>query len=106
MVPTISLNEFIELYADDVTLIDVREPHEYVEAHVPGAILAPLSELPRHLPTIPHQGTVYVICRSGRRSLSGAEAMAAHGITAVSVDDGTMGWINAGQEVVTGTAAR
>ena len=106
MIPTIPLNDFIKLYDDDVTLIDVRETDEYTEAHVPGAVLAPLSELNRHLAAIPHEGTVYVICRSGRRSLTGAERMMAEGITAVSVDDGTVGWIDAGQEVVTGTSAR
>lgn len=106
MTPTIPLDEFIRLYTDDVTLVDVREADEYAEAHVPGAVLAPLSELQRHLAGIPHEGTVYVICRSGRRSLTGAERMAADGITAVSVDDGTMGWIEAGQAVVTGTSPR
>lgn len=105
MVPTIPINEFITLYNDDVTLIDVREPHEYVEAHVPGAVLAPLSELHRHLTNIPHEGTVYVICRSGHRSMTAAERMAADGITAISVDDGTLGWMDAGQEVARGTSA-
>lgn len=104
MIPTISLSDFIALYPAGVTLIDVREPDEYVEAHVPGAILTPLSELHRHLPEIPRDDTVYVICRSGRRSQTGAEAMIAVGINAVSVDDGTLGWIHAGQQVVTGTS--
>ncbi|MDA8438901.1 MAG: rhodanese-like domain-containing protein [Propionibacterium sp.] len=104
MIPTISLTDFIALYPEGVTLIDVREPDEYAEAHVPGAILKPLSELHRHLPEIPRDDTVYVICRSGRRSQAGAEEMIAVGVNAISVDDGTLGWIRAGQEVVTGNS--
>ena len=30
----------------DYTLLDVREPGEYKTAHIPGAKLIPLSELP------------------------------------------------------------
>ena len=28
------------------TLLDVREPEEYEQGHIPGAVLMPLSELP------------------------------------------------------------
>ncbi len=28
------------------TLLDVREPEEYEQGHIPGAVLIPLSELP------------------------------------------------------------
>jgi rhodanese-related sulfurtransferase len=28
------------------TLLDVREPEEYEQGHIPGAVLVPLSELP------------------------------------------------------------
>ena len=31
------------------TLLDVREPEEYEEGHIPGALLIPLSELPGRL---------------------------------------------------------
>jgi rhodanese-related sulfurtransferase len=31
------------------TLLDVREPEEYEEGHIPGALLVPLSELPDRL---------------------------------------------------------
>jgi rhodanese-related sulfurtransferase len=34
------------------TLLDVREPEEYEEGHIPGAVLIPLSELPDRLSEI------------------------------------------------------
>ncbi len=40
------------------TLLDVREPEEYEEGHIPGAILIPLSELPDRLSEIDSQKPV------------------------------------------------
>lgn len=30
---------------DDITILDVRQPSEYQEDHIPGAVLIPLPEL-------------------------------------------------------------
>src|SRR5439155_7724236 len=35
---------------EDLMLIDVREPHEWEIAHIPGAVLIPLRSLAEHLP--------------------------------------------------------
>ena len=48
---------------------------------------------------------VNVICRSGKRSLVGAQALLDAGRDAVSVAEGTLGWIAAGHPVVTGMEA-
>lgn len=31
------------------TLLDVRQPHEYEQGHIPGSVLIPLSELPERI---------------------------------------------------------
>ncbi|SDB82559.1 Rhodanese-related sulfurtransferase [Raineyella antarctica] len=93
-------------YATGATLIDVREPHEYEQGHVPGAVLIPLGELTRRTDELPRRGPVYVICASGKRSLSGASILQAAGFDAVSVDGGTSGWIAEGREYVTGPRSR
>jgi rhodanese-related sulfurtransferase len=105
-VKTIPMNEFVSAYDRRVTLIDVREPHEYAQGHVPGAALIPLGQLPHRVQEVPKNDTVYVICQSGNRSKQGAEALAAHGVNAVSVDEGTLGWIGRRREVATGLAPR
>jgi 3-mercaptopyruvate sulfurtransferase SseA len=33
----------------EYNLVDVRQPGEYAEAHIPGALLIPLGELPERL---------------------------------------------------------
>lgn len=86
-----------------VVLVDVRETEEYVEGHVPGAIHIPLGQLPQRTEEVPAGDPVYVICRSGARSQRGADVLEAAGRRCLSVAGGTMGWIEAGHPVVTGS---
>ncbi|KGO33846.1 hypothetical protein JT06_11800 [Desulfobulbus sp. Tol-SR] len=44
----------------DLQLIDVRQPKEYREAHIPGARLIPLNELPQRLGEIDPAGNTIV----------------------------------------------
>ncbi len=37
---------------DDIILLDVRQPGEYRQSHIPGALLIPLPELPDRLAEI------------------------------------------------------
>jgi len=87
-------------------LIDVREVNEYLEAHIPGAINIPLSTLEESLGSIPTQGVVHVVCRSGARSATACDFLSqqpSHSSASfVNIGGGTMGWILEGREVVTG----
>jgi rhodanese-related sulfurtransferase len=82
----------------DRPLIDVREPWEYAEGHVPGAISLPMSSIGEHLDELP-AGEFDVICKSGGRSARVVKALAARGHDATNVDGGTDGWIAAGYPV-------
>ena len=101
-VPEIDIAELARLRGDDAPLIDVREPDEYTDAHVPGAVLVPLATVPDNLDRVPTDRTVYVICAKGGRSLKAAEFYRANGIDAVNVAGGTTAWVDAGQPVSTG----
>jgi rhodanese-related sulfurtransferase len=101
-VPEIEVAELVRLRADGAPLIDVREPDEYTAAHVPGATLIPLATVPDELAQVPTDGTVYVICAKGSRSMRAAEFYRAQGIEAVNVAGGTIAWVEAGQPVSTG----
>ena len=83
--------------AGEVTLIDVRNPDEYAEGHIPGARLIPLPELAARVAEVPTDREVHVVCQSGGRSAQGAELLGQHGIDAVSVHGGTKGWIASGR---------
>ena len=86
MISTVDITTFIARHADGATVIDCREPGEYVTGHVPGATLA-------HMSQISHHATV-------------TEFLVRAGVSAHSVSGGTSGWIAAGQPVVTGTRPR
>ena len=81
---------------EGATLIDVREPYEYAEAHVPGAVLIPMGQLASRLQEVPSDGPVYVICRSGNRSGQMGPLLDAHGYDSINVLGGTAAWVRAG----------
>ena len=102
-VQEISANELIELVESGSLVIDVREPDEYVSGHIPGAILVPLSTVLENSSEFVSEDTVYVVCRSGGRSMQACELLHDNGIVnVVNVAGGTMGWISLGNEIVTG----
>lgn len=102
----IGMNDFVTLYGPDTLVVDVREPAEYVDGHVPGAHLMPLGQVAIRRGELPRDRTVYVICASGNRSKVGAELLEAGGWDAVSVAGGTQAWRIVGREVVTGVSPR
>jgi len=55
------------------TLVDVRQPREYEEVHLPGAQLIPLPTLPEYLESKPLEQPVVVYCRTGARSMAAAK---------------------------------
>jgi rhodanese-related sulfurtransferase len=65
-------------------ILDVRQPEEWQEGHIPGATLIPLGELEGRLSEIPQGQEVVVYCRSGNRSRTGAEILAKNGFNPVS----------------------
>ncbi|HEU6453126.1 MAG TPA: molybdopterin-synthase adenylyltransferase MoeB [Gemmatimonadaceae bacterium] len=52
----------------DIDLIDVREPHEWEIARIPGARLIPLGTLSEALPTLDRSREIVVHCKGGSRS--------------------------------------
>ena len=104
-VPEIDVAELARVREGGAVLIDVREPDEYTAAHVPGATLVPLATVPDRLADVPTEGTVYVICAKGARSLRAAEFYRAQGIDAVNVAGGTTAWVDAGNPFSTGPEA-
>jgi sulfur-carrier protein adenylyltransferase/sulfurtransferase len=56
----------------DYLIIDVRQPEEYVEGHIPGARHLPIMELVPHLFKLPGDRDLFFYCRSGGRSAAAA----------------------------------
>ena len=86
-------------------LIDVREPGEYSEGHVPGALSIPLGQVPDRVDECVEAGrTTYVICRSGARSANACEFLSDRGHDVVNVIGGTMAWVASGRDTVEGNS--
>ena len=67
-----------------ITLLDVREPHEWEIARIPGALLAPLSRLEGELSRLDRASEVVAFCRSGVRSQTAGKLLRAAGFPRVS----------------------
>jgi len=84
-------------------VLDVREPYEWAEIHVPGATLIPLGQLAARVAEVPKDREVVVICRSGNRSQEGRDILKRAGFTNVtSVAGGIREWSAAGLPTVSG----
>jgi rhodanese-related sulfurtransferase len=98
----IDVDDLADRLADGTAVIDVRETDEYVDGHVPGAVLVPLSELSDRVADIPSGEPVLIICKSGGRSARACEFLGAQGFDVTNVAGGTQAWINSGRDVVAG----
>ncbi len=73
----------LDTLGPEVRRIDVREPDEYTGplGHLPGAELVPLATLEAASATWPREAPLLLICRSGGRSATAAQALAQRGFT-------------------------
>jgi rhodanese-related sulfurtransferase len=101
-VSEVTVDELEAALQSGAPLIDVREPHEYVDGHVPDAVLVPLASVPAALDLISVDTRTYVICRSGARSYRACEFLIDQGLDVVNVAGGTLAWITSGRDVVVG----
>jgi glyoxylase-like metal-dependent hydrolase (beta-lactamase superfamily II)/rhodanese-related sulfurtransferase len=84
----------------DATIVDVREPEEFADGHVPGAVNVPQADLATRLSEIPRDRPLFVICQGGFRSLRAAQFLCQCGIgDVVSVKGGTAAWRASGGEL-------
>jgi SulP family sulfate permease len=75
-------------------VIDVREPREYRQAHIPEAEHLPYLDLIEDLDQVSRGMPVVLVCEGGRRSTHAAAMLIARGTTTVEVLDGGMtGWV-------------
>ncbi|NEM92420.1 rhodanese-like domain-containing protein [Galbitalea soli] len=78
--------------APGATVIDVREPFEFVSGHVPQAVNIPLGSLIERIGELPADETLYIICEAGGRSAQAAQYLGGLDYDAVNVVGGTGAW--------------
>jgi rhodanese-related sulfurtransferase len=81
----------------EITLVDCREPYEWVAGHVDGAVHIPVNAIMSGAGSdLPTDKPVAVICRTGNRSELGAMMLQARGYEAHNVAGGMEAWAAAG----------
>lgn len=101
LVPEVTVGEAVRAHTQGSTqIVDVREPDEWAEGHIPAAIHIPLNDLATRAGEVEQDKPVIVVCRSGRRSLTGADTLLKAGFTDVkSLAGGMVDWTDAGHPV-------
>ena len=99
--PEVDVTETARVWTErSAQLVDVREPNEWAEGHIPGAIHIPLREIRQRSGELMKETPVIVVCRSGQRSLSATDELLARGFADVaSFAGGMLAWAKAGHPV-------
>lgn len=102
-VKTVSAREVqIGIREGAICLIDVREPHEYKSAAIPGAKLVPLSSFSPAKIENPEGREIVIHCQSGMRSAQAAQICIKAGVPVANMAGGIMAWQQAGYPIVAG----
>ena len=91
----ISMKDFYEKYtnsSEKLTILDVREIHEYAAGNIPSAENFPLSTLGTDFSKLDKNQKYYVICQAGGRSAKAYDFLDAHGFNVVNVEGGMNNW--------------
>ena len=93
---SITMDEAKDIFQNsgDYIILDVRRADEFAEGHIPGAINYAnediLQDKPEVLPDL--EQTIYVYCRSGRRSKEAADKLVQMGYTNIIEIGGILDW--------------
>lgn len=88
-----------------IKILDVRQPEEFQEIRAKDAKLLPLGEVNRaaveELLELKDGDEVYVICRSGKRSMTACQILENEGMTnsLFNIEGGTISWAEGGFSV-------
>ncbi len=85
----------LKMNHEDAVVLDVREPAEYAQGHIPRARHVPLGELSRRLNELEkfRDKPIIVACRSGHRSAGACGILARNGFQNVyNLAGGMIAW--------------
>ena len=77
-------------------VIDVRGDDEFEAGHIPEARHVPFDSLMQEADSVPKEGRVLFVCRTGERSGAAADAFTASGYDAVNIEGGLEAWAEEG----------
>ena len=93
---SISIKDFYEKYTNNssekLTILDVREIHEYEAGHIPSAQNFPLSTLGLDFSKLDKNQEYYVIRQAGGRSAKAYDFLEVQGFNVINVEGGMNNW--------------
>jgi hydroxyacylglutathione hydrolase len=97
--PNVTAPELGRRLAADPSLLvlDVREPFEWNEGHIPGAVHIPMRQVAERAGELPRDRPIALVCRGGPRSSTVGSLLRTRGFTRLlNVWGGMTGWEEAG----------
>jgi NADPH-dependent 2,4-dienoyl-CoA reductase/sulfur reductase-like enzyme len=82
------LADWEKVRSGNVVLLDVREPGEFEQGHIEGAINLPLSELRRRVGEVPRGRELYLYCAAGQRAYFAQRLLLQEGFDAKNLSGG------------------
>jgi rhodanese-related sulfurtransferase len=99
----ISVSDALAKRDSGAYILDVRQPDEWNQAHIPNSTLIPLDQLADRMSELPKDQEIVVVCRSGNRSAQRRDILLEAGFTDVtSMAGGLNQWKAAGYPTVSG----
>lgn len=102
-VPETRVDELPTALPGELTVLDVREQHEWDAGHVPEALHIPLGQLAARQTEVTAaagDGQLLVVCAVGVRSARATAFLLSTGVDAVNLAGGMQDWAAAGRPVV------
>jgi len=103
-VPQITVHDLATMRDErsDLVVVDVREPFEWDEGHIAGAVSMPMGQAVERMGELPSDRPKAVICAGGLRSSSAISALQRAGMGGwYNVAGGMREWVKAGYPVIT-----
>jgi NADPH-dependent 2,4-dienoyl-CoA reductase/sulfur reductase-like enzyme/rhodanese-related sulfurtransferase len=82
------LADWKQLLPESAVLVDVRDPDEFEEGHIEGAINLPLNELRARLDELPRDRELWLYCRVGQRGYYATRLLMQHGFRVKNLPGG------------------
>ena len=100
-VPTVTVESVPDPLPEELIVLDVREPHEWAEGHIAGALHMPLGDLMERRGELNPDMQTLVVCHVGGRSARATAYLVSNGHSAVNLDGGMAAWADAGRPTTT-----
>jgi rhodanese-related sulfurtransferase len=99
-VPTVTVEDVSDPTTEGWVVLDVREPYEWADGHIDGALHIPMRDLPARIAELDPQARTLVVCHVGARSARVTAWLYQQGFDAANLAGGMDAWEGEGRPTV------